>query len=404
MKSIFRALLVVSTFVLSQTTAFAQTTDTIKIALTGPYSGGSSAMGVSSRDAAKLAINKINAEGGVTIGGRKVKIEIVERDDEGKNERGALIAQEISGMKDVVAVIGTVNTGVAVAGDKFYQDAKKIKLISPAAGSASMTQWSKVPAGELYIFRFAANDGIQAALVVEEANKRGFKKVAILHDSTNYGVSGRDDLLNNLKKYPNIQVVAQEKFNIGDKSMTGQIAKIKQSGAEAILIWGIGPELAAIANDKNALGVNIPMIGGWTLSMSSYLDNAGKNSDGTLTPQNFIEDPNNEFVKQYRSTYGVNLIPSAMSAAEGYDAVMVLAAALNQAGTTDSKQVKDALENLQTPVKGVIKTYNKPYSTWDPARPETHEAFAIGDVVMAIVKDGKIDFSREEDRTRNTSK
>ncbi len=70
--------------------------DTIKIALTGPFSGGSAPMGTSARDGSKLAIAEINAAGGIAVGGKKLKIEIIERDDEAKNERGALIAQELA--------------------------------------------------------------------------------------------------------------------------------------------------------------------------------------------------------------------------------------------------------------------------------------------------------------------
>ena len=92
--------------------------DTIKIALTGPYSGGSAPMGASARDGAKLAIAEINAAGGVQVGDRKMKFEVIERDDEAKNERGALIAQELASMNDLSGVIGTVNTGVVMAGDK----------------------------------------------------------------------------------------------------------------------------------------------------------------------------------------------------------------------------------------------------------------------------------------------
>src|SRR5512137_2532606 len=172
--------------------------DTIKIALTGPYSGGSAPMGTSTRDGSKLAIAEINAAGGIPVGGKKLKIEIVERDDEAKNERGALIAQELAAMKDLSGVIGSVNTGVVMAGDKYFQDTGITKIICPAAGSASMTQWAdkadKPGPKDLSIFRFAAHDGIQAAMVVEEAINRKFTKVALLHDATNYGVSGRDDL------------------------------------------------------------------------------------------------------------------------------------------------------------------------------------------------------------------
>jgi len=87
-----------------------------------------------------------------------------------------------------------------------------------------MTQWSKAGVKDLSIFRLAAHDGIQSAMVVEEAINRKFTKVALLHDSTNYGVSGRDDLLDQIKKQGDkLQVVDTEKFNIGDKDMTAQL-------------------------------------------------------------------------------------------------------------------------------------------------------------------------------------
>lgn len=90
--------------------------DEIKLAITGPFSGGSAPMGVSMRDGAKLAIQEINTAGGIDVGGKKMKISVIERDDEAKNDRGALIAQELSAMPDLSGVIGTVNTGVAVEG------------------------------------------------------------------------------------------------------------------------------------------------------------------------------------------------------------------------------------------------------------------------------------------------
>ncbi len=142
--------------------------DEVKLAITGPFSGGSAPMGVSMRDGAKLAIQEINAAGGIDVGGKKMKITVIERDDEAKNDRGALIAQELSAMPDLSGVIGTVNTGVAVAGDKYYQDKGITKLITPAAGSLSMTQWSKAGVKDLSIFRFAADDSIQASMVVQE--------------------------------------------------------------------------------------------------------------------------------------------------------------------------------------------------------------------------------------------
>ena len=379
--------------------------DTIKIAITGPFSGGSAPMGVSMRDGAKLAIAEINAAGGIAISGKKKKIEIIERDDEGKNERGALIGQELASMDDLAGVIGSVNTGVVMAGDKHLQEKGITKIITPAAGSASMTQWSKAGVKDLSIFRFAADDGIQSAMVVEEAINRKFTKVAIINDSTNYGVSGHDDLVSQIKKQGSkLEVVDNEKFNIGDKDMTSQLLSAKSKGAQAILIWGIGPELAAVSNGMAKLEMKMPLIGGWTLSMSNYIDNSGKNGNGTLMPQTFIEEAitpkAKSFIESYHKAYNVARIPSPVSAAQGYDAVYIFAAAIKQAQSDNTQKIKDALEDLREPVKGVIETWKHPFSKWDPANEQTHEAFRRENVVMGKVQDGRVVFANEADRQR----
>jgi branched-chain amino acid transport system substrate-binding protein len=398
-----RLLLAALLSALFATPAFAG--NTLKLAITGPFSGGSAPMGASMRDGAKLAIAEINQGGGVEVGGKKLKIEIVERDDEAKNERGALIAQELASMDDLSGVIGTVNTGVALSGDKHLQEKGITKIITPAAGSASMTQWNKAGVKDLSIFRFAAHDGIQASMVVEQAILMKKSRVAVLHDATNYGVSGRDDLLAKIKAQGGkLEVVATDKFNIGDKDMSAQLLHAKAAGAQAILIWGIGPELAAVANGMAKIGLKVPLIGGWTLSMSNFIDNAGKNGDGTLMPQTFIEEPitpkAKAFIQAYHKAYNVTRIPSPVSAAQGYDAVLLFAAAAKQAGSTDTHKIKEALEDLKAPVSGVIATWNHPYAKWDPANLDNHEAFRSEQVVMGMVKDGRVVFGNEADRER----
>jgi branched-chain amino acid transport system substrate-binding protein len=366
-------------------------------------------MGTSMRDGAKLAIAEINAAGGIKVGSKKMKIEIIERDDEGKNERGALIGLELASMGDLSGVIGTVNTGIALSGDKHLQEKGITKIITPAAGSASMTQWAnkadKPGVKDLSIFRFAAHDGIQSAMVVEHAINQKFTKVAILYDATNYGVSGRDDLLDQIKKQGNkLEVVATEKFNIGDKDMTAQLLRAKAGGAQAILIWGIGPELAAVSNGMAKMEMKMPLMGGWTLSMSNFIDNAGKNGNGALMPQTFIEEAitprAKSFIEGYHKAYNVTRIPSPVSAAQGYDAVYIFAAAVKQAQSENTTKIKDALEDLKEPVKGVITTWQHPFSKWDPANVETHEAFRRTDTVMGMISDGHVVFANQADRQR----
>jgi branched-chain amino acid transport system substrate-binding protein len=242
-------------------------------------------------------------------------------------------------------------------------------------------------------------------MVVEEAIRRGLTKVAIFYDSTNYGVSGRDDLLNQIKKQGDkLQVVASEKWNIGDKDMAAQLLKSKAAGAQAILIWGIGPELAAVANSQAKIGFKVPLIGGWPLSMSNYIDNAGPNGNGALMPQTFIEEAitpkAKAFIDAYHKAYGVTRIASPVSAAQGYDAVLIFAAAVKQARSTDSVKIREALEDLKEPVNGVIAVWVKPYSRWDTGNVETHEAFRRQNVVMGMVLDGRVVFANDADRAR----
>jgi branched-chain amino acid transport system substrate-binding protein len=390
---VFRLLLAVLLAVSQSVPAMAA--EFIKIAVTGPFSGGSAPMGTSMRDGVRLAFAQINRNGGITVGGRKMAVVLVERDDEGKNDRGALVAQEISSMDDISAVIGTVNTGVAVMGDKYYVAKGLVKIITPAAGSMSLTQWNKAGVKDLPIFRFAAHDGIQAGMVVEQALNLRLTKVAILHDATNYGVSGRDDLVAQIEKTGNkLHVVAIEKFAIGDRDMTAQLKKARLAGAQAILIWGIGPELAAVASGKEKLGYKVPIIGGWTLSMSNFIDAAGAAGNGALMPQTFIEDESirraRPFIQAYHKAYGVSRIPSPVSAAQGYDAALVLAEAIHEAGSTNPSKIKEALENLKGTVRGAITDWKKPWSKWDPADSDSHEAFRRGNTVIGKVQNGRV--------------
>lgn len=363
----------------------------IKIGVSGPFTGGSSSMGVSMRDGVKLAVAEINKAGGVM--GRQ--LELVERDDEAKNERGVQIAQELINKEKVVATVGFINTGVALAAQRFYQEAKIPVMNNVATGSLITQQFKDQP--ENYIFRNAANDSIQAPMIVEEAiGKRHYKKVAILADSTNYGQLGRADLEKALD-LKGVKPVAVEKFNIKDVDMTAQLLKAKEAGAEAILTYGIGPELAQIANGMTKLGWKVPMIGSWTLSMANFIDNAGPGGEGARMPQTFVQEPTTpkrqSFIISYLKTFNPKnaRIDSPVSAAQGYDSIYLLAAAIKQAGSTDGPKIKAALEDLKTPVEGVVTTYNKPFSAAD------HEAITANIPVFGEVKGQRVVYAYDTD-------
>ena len=376
---------------LAASAGFAVAADPIKIGVNGPFTGGSSSMGVSMRDGVRLATEEINKAGGVL--GRQ--IQLVERDDEAKNERGVQIAQELINKEKVVAVVGYINTGVALASQRFFQEAKIPVMNNVATGSLVTHQFDDQP--DNYVFRNAANDSIQAPMIVQEATKRGFKKVAILADSTNYGQLGREDLEKALA-LKGVKAVAVEKFNIKDVDMTAQLLKAKEAGAEVVLTYGIGPELAQIANGMTKLGWKVPMIGSWTLSMANYIDNAGPGGEGARMPQTFIQEPTTpkrqSFIVSYLKTFNPknSRIDSPVSAAQGYDSVYLLAAAIKQAGSTEGPKIKAALEDLKTPVDGVVTTYNKPFSKGD------HEAITANIPVLGEVKGQKVVYAYPDDQ------
>ncbi len=225
----------------------------IKIGLSGPFTGGSASMGVSMRDGAKLAVAEINKAGGVM--GRQIAV--VERDDEARNEIGVQVAQELINKEQVAATLGFINTGVALAAQRFYQEAEIPVINNVATGSVVSKQFLPPDHKANYIFRTSANDAIQSAMIVEEAIvRRGFKAPAILADSTNYGQLGRADLVKALEA-KGVKTVAEEKFNIGDTDMTSQLLRAKQANADVILTYGIGPELAQVARGGGGPWVNI---------------------------------------------------------------------------------------------------------------------------------------------------
>lgn len=361
----------------------------IRIGLTCPFTGGSAPMGESLRNAARLAVEEINWKGGVL--GRP--LELVERDDEANADKGRAHAQELIDKVKVAATIGSCNTGVVLKTIDLYQKAKVPLLVPVATGVAITTTYAKEP--EHYIFRTSANDEIQAQLVAKEAvERRKLKKVAVLHDTTPYGQQGMEFLVQALATL-NVKPVAVEGFPLGVQDLAPALERARKAGTEALLTYTVGPELAVIARGRARLGWKTPMIGSWPLSWTNFLNAAQGSAEGARMPQTFIEEPTTsrrtEFITTYLTQYKLKRMSSAVSAAQGYDAVLILAAALRQAGTTDGPKLRAALEDLRENVRGVITNYERPFSKTD------HEAISASLVMMGEVKQGIITYAYKED-------
>jgi branched-chain amino acid transport system substrate-binding protein len=371
--------------------AQAKAEDTIKIGVSGPFSGGSSPMGESMRNGIRLAVEEMNMVG---INGRK--IELIERDDQANNDVGAKIAEEFTQQK-VVAAIGIVNTGVAMASIDAYQKAKIPLMVAVSTGAAVTKKYGPPNAPANYIFRVSPSLDLEAKFLAADIKKRGLSKVAILADATAYGESGLN-AFREQSKLAGLELTAVERFNIGDTDMSAQVSRAKASDASALVLWGIGPEMAVIAKNKEALGWKAPLLGSWTFSMANFAEGAGKAGEGALMPQTFIQDygsvSKNGFMLAYKRAFKVDFIPSPMSAAQGYDGMHLLYLALRQANSIDGEKIKDALENMTRRYHGVITNYNKPFSKAD------HEAITQNMVLMGKVTSGRVDYAYAEDQRR----
>jgi branched-chain amino acid transport system substrate-binding protein len=166
--------------------------------------------------------------------------------------------------------------------------------------------------------------------------------------------------------------------------LTAALDKARKAGAEVILTYTVGPELAVIANGRARLGWKAPIIGSWPLSWANFLNVAKGNAEGASMPQTFIEEPVNsrrtEFIVTYLGKNNLKRISSAVSAAQGYDTMLLLAAAIRQAGSTAGPKIRAALENLEDRVPGVVTTYERPFTAQD------HEAITDNMVVMGEVR------------------
>jgi branched-chain amino acid transport system substrate-binding protein len=357
--------------------------DQIRVGVFGPFTGGSAPMGLSMRNGVQIAIDQVNAAGGVL--GKKFVM--VDRDDEAKNERGGQIMQEFIEKEKVAAILGPINTGVANASSRYANERKVPMLINVSAGAKVNELFAEFP--ENYVFHFVANDDVQANMIVTEALDNGkFKKPALLCDDTNYGQNGREKMEAVLTK-KGVKPVFVGKFKIKDTDMTAQLQQAKAVGADIVLAYGIGPELAAISNSMERIGYKVPMIASWTAAMSNYVNNAAKNGNGTMMPQTFIEDApktktGEAFLTSYRAKYNEKPIASAVSAAQGYDSMMLLKLAIEQAGSIEGPKIKEALENLTVAYEGVTGSYTKPFSKTD------HEGIKSENTQMGFVKDGAV--------------
>lgn len=372
---------------------FAQNAAPIKIGMNCTYEGGSAEMGVSVRAALRIAVGEINAVGGV--GGRK--IELIERDDKAKPDVGVEVAEDLVNNERVVATIGYCNSGVAAKAIEVYQKAK-VPLIIPVATGTAITK-KYADEAENYIFRVAMPDEKQVEFILKELiEKRGLSRIAVFADDTGYGEGGLKDIERLLEKR-NMKPNFVARFKQGTPDLTSQLNAARAAGSNALFVYALGPDMATVSKGRQALGWNVQQTGPWTVAFRNHIDLAGSAADGAVMPQTFIQDGvmnerSTSLVLQYVKQNNVKNIPCAMCAAQTYDAMFILLNAMFQAKDLTGPSIKDALENLEQRVSGVVGIYNKPFSKTD------HEALDGSILLLGQVKSGLVQYAYSSDARR----
>jgi branched-chain amino acid transport system substrate-binding protein len=321
---------------------------TIKIGYYGDLSGPTFNFGKSALNGVLMAVDEINLAGG--INGRK--LDLVIEDDQGRAELAAARASKLIDADKVIAVIAGGTSGNSRAAAPKAQVAQ-IPLISPSATDPAVTQ-----IGE-YIFRACFIDAFQGEVMAKfAANTLKAKKAAILFDFNSPYSRGLTDFFELSFTRLGGQVVTKQLYTQGDSDYRGQLNSIRQAAPDVIYIPGYYGDVAVIAKQARQLGITQPLLGGDGWDAPELWDLGGDSLNGSYISNHYsIEDPSpaiQKFVKEYKALYG-NLLPDA-HAALGYDAMRVLADAIQRAGTTDGPKLRDALAQTKNfpGVTGVI--------------------------------------------------
>jgi branched-chain amino acid transport system substrate-binding protein len=344
MKSLLACLIVLSLLVVGckdDSGAGGSSTE-IVIGEYGSLTGNTATFGQSSHEGLMLAVEQINAKGGVL--GKPIKV--ITEDDQSKADEAVNAVQKLINRDKVVAIIGEVASKRSLAAGTVCQK-YKIPMLSPASTNPAVTQTGD------YIFRTCFTDDFQGMVGAQFAGRRGWNKVAVLTDVKNDYSKG---LAKAFKDTYKGQIIADESYSEGDKDFKAQLTKIKGLDPQAVFLPGYYTDIGLIVRQARELGLNIPFFGGdgWdspeTLKLGSIINGCFQTNH--YSP----DDPRPEvqkFIADYKAKY--NKTPDAM-AILGYDAGLVMADAITRAGKAEPKAIRDALaatKNFQA-ASGVI--------------------------------------------------
>ena len=346
--------------------------DPIKVGEFASLTGKEAAFGQSSHKGTLLAIEELNATGGVL--GRQ--FELITEDNQSKQGESATIVKKLISRDQVIALLGEVASGRSLEAAPIAQN-YKIPMISPSSTNPKVTEMGS------YIFRVCFIDPFQGTAMAKFGKDTlHLKKIALLTSvSSPYSVGLAKYFKETFAKIGG-EITIEQKYSEGDKDFKAQLTAIKAANVDGIFVPGYYTEAALISKQARELEMDYPIFGGDGWEAPQLIEIGGKAMEGTYYSTHYSPENTSpgvqSFVKKFRARFAGE-IPDAM-AALGYDSAMVLADAIKRAGTTDHSKLRAAIAATKN-FNGVTGK-----TTLDSNRNATKAA------VVITVKDGAFKF------------
>ncbi len=353
------------------------TKEPYKIGAVLSISGPNAPLGTPEQRAIRLYEKEINSKGG--IDGHP--LEVIIEDDESDPAKASTAVTKLITQMNVLAIVGSSGTGTTLAMVPIVEK-ENVPLVCCAAGAQITNPINK------WVFRTPPTDTMALQKVLDYLkNTLKVTKVAVLHDANAFGTGGADALQAQAPDY-GITVVARESYGSTDTDMTGQLTKIKQTPAQALVVWGTNPGPAVVAQNMKQLGMKIPYVGSHGIANKKFIELAGAAADGVVFPAGRLLIPSSipegskwrkavdRFARAYKEEYQLEIDTFA---AHGYDAIAIVVEALKKAGP-DRAKIRDQIENTKGFV-GIDGVYN--YS------PTNHDGLSVDDLIMIRIVNGK---------------
>ncbi len=306
----------------------------IKIGEFASLTGSEATFGQMSHHGTELAIDQLNAAGGV-LG---QKLELHTEDDQSKQGESKTIAKKLISRDGVVALLGEVASSRSLEAAPVCQEGK-IPQISPSSTNPKVTEIGD------YIFRVCFTDPQQGKVLAQFAQSTlKAHRVAILTDAASAYSVGLANYFRDAFTAAGGQITSEGKYSGGDKDFSAQLTSIKGENPDALFVPGYYTEVGLIARQAHDLGIKAPLFGGDGWESSELVNIGGAAVEGDYFSTHFSPEEKNpvveKFVHDFQAKYSVT--PDAM-AALGYDSAMLLIDAMKRAGSTEGPKVRDAL-------------------------------------------------------------